>query len=103
MDPATAKKKLRAWIRSQHLICDQGDFVFETVDQGQLDRFDEAIRCLGGHVRHVKAMGNWPMGPKRSFKVLRAQAPVPRPLAVDLVQYWAERGSSQTRYSEIAG
>ena len=26
-------KQIKAWIRSQHLICDGTDFIFETVDQ----------------------------------------------------------------------
>jgi phycoerythrin-associated linker protein len=56
---------------------------------------------LGGRVRSVKAVGNWPMGPNRSFKILRAIASVPRPGGEELVTYWAKKGSKQTRYSEI--
>ncbi|CAI8154563.1 MAG: CpeR family transcriptional regulator [Prochlorococcus sp.] len=96
-----AEKQLRAWIRSHHLICEGTDFIFETVDQSQLERFEHFIEDMGGRVRQIRAMGNWPMGPNRSFKVLRAIAAVPRPDGLDLLRYWAERGSSQTRYSEI--
>ena len=33
-------KQLKGWIRSQHLICEGTDFVFETVDQTQLEKFE---------------------------------------------------------------
>jgi phycoerythrin-associated linker protein len=46
-------------------------------------------------------VGNWPMGPNRSFKVLRAVASIPRPGGEELVQYWASRGGRSTRFSEI--
>jgi phycoerythrin-associated linker protein len=42
------------------------------------------------------------MGPNRAFKILRATASVPRPGGEKLVEYWAARGSSQTRYCEIS-
>ena len=96
-----AGKQLRAWIRSQHLICQGTDFIFETVDQAQLERFEACLKSLGGHLRQVEAVGNWPMGPNRIFKVLRATATVPRPLGVPLVEYWGKRGKNQTRYAEI--
>ena len=32
-------KQMKAWIRSHHLICEGSDFMFETVDQTQLDKF----------------------------------------------------------------
>jgi len=101
MPASPAEKQLRRWIRSQHLICVGTDFLFETVDQAQLDRFEQSLEALGGHIREVKAVGNWPMGPNRSFKVLRALASVPRPGGEKIVQYWASRGSNQTRYAEI--
>ena len=94
-------KQIKAWIRSQHLICDGTDFVFETVDQTQLEKFELCIESMGSKVRAVKAVGNWPMGPKRSFKVLRAIASVPRPGGEEFVTYWAKKGNQQTRYSEI--
>ena len=96
------EKQIKSWIRSQHLICEGGDFIFETVDQTQLEKFEIIIEAIGGHIRTVKAVGNWPMGPRRSFKVLRATASVPRPGAEHLVTYWAKKGSKQTRYSEIS-
>ena len=73
-----AEKQLKAWIRSQHLICEGTDFIFETVDQTHLEKFETCIEQLGGKVRKVSAAGNWPMGPRRIFKILRATAG-PRP------------------------
>jgi phycoerythrin-associated linker protein len=102
MVQSEATKQLRAWIRSQHLICEGTDFIFETVDQAQLERFEKFLQELGGHIRQIRAVGNWPMGRNRSFKILRATAAVPRPKGLDLVEYWAARGASQTRYSEIS-
>jgi phycoerythrin-associated linker protein len=102
MPASPAEKQLRTWIRSQHLICQGTDFIFETVDQAQLERFESCLGAMGGRVREVKAVGNWPMGPNRSFKILRAIASVPRPGGEELVQYWASRGANKTRYSEIS-
>ncbi|MAN18422.1 phycoerythrin operon regulator [Synechococcus sp. A18-25c] len=94
-------KQMKAWIRSHHLICEGSDFMFETVDQTQLDKFEECLKRMGGKIRTVKAVGNWPMGPNRTFKILRAIASVPRPGGEKLVTYWAKKGSKQTRYSDI--
>ena len=85
------KKQMKSWIRSQHLICVGTDFIFETVDQTQLDKFENSIQAIGGRIRTVKAIGNWPMGPRRSFKILQATASVPRPGGEDLVTYWAKK------------
>ena len=82
-----SEKQIKAWIRSQHLICEGSDFIFETVDQTQLEKFERCIELMGSKVRTVKAVGNWPMGPNRSFKVLRAIASVPRPGGEELVTY----------------
>jgi phycoerythrin-associated linker protein len=102
MDIDKARKQLRSWIRSQHLICLGQDFIFETVDQMQLERFEACLKVIGGEVRVVVAVGNWPMGPRRTFKILRAIAPVPRPRGLEVQRYWANHGSFQTRFSEIS-
>ena len=39
MPVSPSENQLRVWIRSQHLICLGTDFIFETVDQAQLERF----------------------------------------------------------------
>ena len=95
-------QQFRSWIRSQHLICQGQDFIFETIDHSQLERFEACLNMLDGQVRSVKAIGNWPMGPRRTFKILRAEAAVPRPKGLEIQRYWAERGSFQTRFSEIS-
>ena len=96
-----AEKQLRSWIRSQHLICVNTDFIFETVDQSHLERFEKCLALLGSRLRSVDSVGNWPMGQNRAFKILRAKAQVPRPGGEALVAYWAKKGSTSTRYSEI--
>ena len=101
MPASPAEKQLRTWIRSQHLICQGTDFIFETVDQAQLERFESCLGSMGGRVREVKAVGNWPMGPNRSFKILRAIASVPRP-GGRTGAVLASRGANKTRYSEIS-
>ena len=101
MPSLPAEKQLRAWIRSQHLICIGTDFIFETVDQAQLERFECCLEAIGGRLQDIKAVGNWPMGDNRCFKILRARASVPRPGGEPLVEYWAARGKTHTRYSEI--
>ena len=95
-------KQLKTWVRSQHLICVGTDFIFETVDQTQLDKFEACIQSIGGRIRKIEAVGNWPMGPRRSFKILRATCSVPRPGGENIVTYWAKKGSRQTRYSDIS-
>ena len=102
MSQPDAEKQLKAWIRSQHLICEGTDFIFETVDQTQLEKFEHCIELIGGRVRKIAAAGNWPMGPRRTFKILRATAGVPRPGGETLVTYWTKRGNSRTRYAEIS-
>jgi phycoerythrin-associated linker protein len=102
MGKTTPDEQLQCWIRSQHLICFGTDFIFETVDQAQLDRFEVCLNSLGGELLSVKVVGDWPMGPRRCFKILRAVARVPRPHCHAAVSYWANHGSSHTRYSEIS-
>ncbi len=95
------EKLLKSWIRSHHLICYANCFIFETVDQSHLDKFESCIEGLGGYLDSVSACGNWPMGPNRHFKILRAIAQVPKPGCEHIVNYWASRGSIKTRYAEI--
>lgn len=101
MESIEIEKLLKGWIRSQHLICLSNQFVFETVDQTALEKFEHCIVLLGGQIRSITAIGNWPMGPRRSFKILRAIALIPKNTAKNLVIYWAKKGSTNTRYHEI--
>jgi phycoerythrin-associated linker protein len=101
MENIEIEKLLKGWIRTQHLICLSNQFIFETVDQTALEKFEHCIVLLGGQIRSITAIGNWPMGPRRSFKILRAIALIPSSNSKSLVIYWAKRGSITTRYHEI--
>ena len=102
MSNLNTDKQFQKWIRSHHLICRGTDFIFETVDQSLIDRFESCLHAVGGQVVSIKEVGHWPMGPQRCFKILRATAQVPRPACHEIVSYWASKGSFQTRYSEIS-
>ena len=102
MDIEKAKSHLKNWVRTQHLICSGTDFIFETVDQTQLERFQICLEAIGGKLDTVHAVGNWPMGPQRTFKILRAHACVPRPQGLEIQIYWATHGSLHTRFREIS-
>ena len=79
MPLSPSENQLRVWIRSQHLICLGTDFIFETVDQAQLERFERCLEAIGGSIRTVEDVGNWPIGPNRALKILRATASLPKP------------------------
>jgi phycoerythrin-associated linker protein len=102
MATKSPQHQLESWIRSQHLICRGTDFIFETVDQSLIERFEVCLLSLGGEVISIREVGAWPMGPKRTFKILRAVAKVPRPAGHVIVSYWASNGSTKTRFSEIS-
>ncbi|NQV10542.1 MAG: CpeR family transcriptional regulator [Cyanobacteria bacterium] len=102
MKNLAADAQLKCWIRSQHLVCSGTNFIFETVDHSLIERFEACLNVAGGQIITVKVMGNWPMGPRRCFKILRATAQVPKPLFSHIVNYWASHGSMHTRYSEIS-
>lgn len=101
MESIEIENLLKGWIRSQNLICISNQFVFETVDQTALEKFENCIVLLGGQIKSITAIGNWPMGPRRSFKILRAIALIPKTNSQNLVIYWAKKGSKNTRYNEI--
>ena len=102
MGTKSPQHQLESWIRSQHLICRGTDFIFETVDQSLIDRFEHCLLSLGGEITSIQEVGAWPMGPKRTFKILRVVAKVPRPAGQAFVSYWASNGSTKTRFSEIS-
>ena len=102
MGTKSPERQLESWIRSQHLICRGTDFIFETVDQSLIERFEHCLLSLGGEIISIQEVGAWPMGPRRTFKILRALAKVPRPAGHAIVSYWASYGSTKTRFSEIS-
>ena len=48
MLPPVARKKMQAWIRSRHLICEGNFFIFETLDYSAIERFEKCVISLGG-------------------------------------------------------
>ena len=62
MSKLSPNKQLQSWIRTHHLICQGTDFIFETVDQMLIERFESCLNELGGKVLSVKDVGHWPMG-----------------------------------------
>ena len=84
MSAIEAEKQLKTWIRSQHLICEGTDFIFETVDQTHLEKFERCIEAIGGRVRKLQlpATGRWGQGaPSKSC--------VPQQLFPDpVVSHW---------------
>ena len=102
MGTKNPQRQMESWIRSQHLICVGTDFIFETVDQSLIERFEHCLLSFGGEIISIREVGAWPMGPRRTFKILRALAKVPRPAGHPIVSYWASYGSTKTRFSEIS-
>lgn len=47
MGTKSPQHQLESWIRSQHLICRGTDFIFETVDQSLIERFEHCLLSLG--------------------------------------------------------
>ena len=101
MLPPAAEKKIRAWIRSRHLICTGNFFVFETVDYSTIERFTEAIEALGGTLIAVNSNGKVWMGDHRQVVLYQAKASLHTPCH-DLKQYWIKYGSFRTRFDERA-
>ena len=97
MLPPEAKKKVKSWIRSRHLICSGNFFVFETVDYGAIERFSECIQTLGGTVITVDKAGNVWMGSHRQVLLYRVKASLHTPHH-QLKQYWIKYGSFRTRF-----
>ena len=48
MLPPQAQKKMKAWIRSRHLIRSGNFFIFETVEYSTVDKFQDCLKALGG-------------------------------------------------------
>ena len=84
MSASEAEKQLKTWIRSQHLICEGTDFIFETVDQTHLEKFERCIEAIGGRVRKIAAAGNcrWGQGAPSKSCVPQQQFPDP------VVSHW---------------
>ena len=95
--PPLAQKKLQGWICSRHLICDGNFFVFESVDQGAIERFSSCIRTLGGSLISVQSVGMVWIGNHRQVVLYRARASLYTPCH-SLKQYWIKYGSFYSRF-----
>jgi len=70
MSAIEAEKQLKTWIRSQHLICEGTDFIFETVDQPTSKNSSVALKPSVDACDKLQlpATGRWGHGaPSRSF------------------------------------
>lgn len=99
MLPPQAQKKMQAWIRSRHLICSGNFFVFESVENGTVERFAECVRSLGGTVISVEPSRKVWIGSHRQVVLFQAKASLHTPHH-DLKQYWIKYGSFRTRFDE---
>ncbi|NJN62570.1 MAG: CpeR family transcriptional regulator [Coleofasciculaceae cyanobacterium RL_1_1] len=99
MLPIAAEKKIKAWIRSRHLICSGNFYLFESVDYSAVERFTECVETLGGSLIEVNSVGRIWMGNHRQVVLFRAKASLCTPCH-ELKQYWIKYGSFRTRFDE---
>ena len=99
MYPVQAEKKLRAWIRSRHLICSGNFYFFETVESSAVDRFTECVETLGGSIIHVEPLKKIWIGKRRQVVLFRAKASLHTPEHA-LRNYWGKYGSFYSRFDE---
>ena len=99
MLPPPASKKMKAWIRSRHLICSGNFFVFETVEASTVDKFEACVGALGGTLISVEPLKKIWIGTHRRVVLYQAKASLHTPHH-DLNQYWIKYGSFRTRFDE---
>ncbi len=97
--PSVARQKMRAWIRSRHLICSGNFFIFETVEFSAVERFEDCVMGLGGTLISVEPVKRVWMGNHRKVILYQAKASLHTPHH-DLKQYWFKYGSFYTRFDE---
>ncbi|MGD1905941.1 MAG: CpeR family transcriptional regulator [Leptolyngbyaceae cyanobacterium] len=96
MLPPEAQKKMQAWIRSRHLICEGNFFVFATVDFPTIERFSDCVKALGGTVISVEPINKVWIG-QRQVLLYQAKASLHTPHH-NLKQYWWKYGSFNNRF-----
>ncbi len=101
MLPPQAQKKMKAWIRSRHLIRSGNFFIFETVEYSTVDKFQDCLKALGGTLISVNPVKKIWIGDHRRVVLYRAKASLHTPHH-DLQQYWIKYGSFHTRFDERA-
>ena len=99
MLPPQAEKKMKAWIRSRHLICSGNFFVLETVEFSTIDRFTNCVESLGGTVISVTPLRKVWIGNHRQVVLYQAKASLHTPHH-NLNVYWYKNGSYRTRFDE---
>ena len=99
MYPVQAQKKLRAWIRSKHLICSGNFFLFETVESTTLERFTDCMEVMGGTLISVDSVKKLWVGKHRQVVLYRAKASLNTP-EQSLRNYWSKHGSFYSRFDE---
>jgi phycoerythrin-associated linker protein len=99
MLPPVARKKMQAWIRSRHLICEGQFFVFEALEYLAIEQFEECIISLGGSLISVETMKRAWRGNYRPVMLYHAKASLLTP-HYDLKQYWSKYGSCYTKFNE---
>ncbi|MEL7035030.1 MAG: CpeR family transcriptional regulator [Cyanobacteria bacterium J06592_8] len=99
MLPPVATKKMKAWIRSRHLICSGNFFIFETLDCSVIERFEECVKSLGGAIISVEPNRLIWRGNHRRVVLYQVKASLHTPHH-DLKQYWFNYGSSYTRFDD---
>lgn len=99
MLPPEAQKKVKAWIRSRHIICSGNFFIFETVDFSAVDRFSDSVKALGGTIISVEPIDKVWMGDHRQVILYQAKASLHSPCH-KLKNYWLKYGSFRTRFDK---
>jgi len=99
MLPPPASQKMKAWIRSRHLICSGNFFIFETVEASTVDKFETCVEALGGTLISVEPLKKIWIGTHRRVVLFQAKASLHTPHH-DLNQYWIKYGSFRTRFDE---
>ncbi len=99
MLPPTAEKKLRAWIRSRHLVCSGNFYLFHTVEYSTVDRYGDCIDALGGTIISVTPVRKIWIGQHRKVVLYQVKASLNTPNH-SLKQYWLDKGSFYSRFDE---
>ena len=99
MLPPVANKKMKAWIRSRHLICSGNFFIFETLDYSTIERFEPCVESLGGTLISVEPLKRVWIGTHRRILLYQAKASLHTPHH-ELKQYWYQKGSFKSRFDE---
>ncbi|MCT0213215.1 CpeR family transcriptional regulator [Synechococcus sp. CS-1326] len=97
--PPVAKQRLRSWIRSRHLVLKGNFLLMESLEQNAIDRFAEAVESLDGHLISVNTDKSLSSG-NRTIRVLQGKASMLNQHWGELLQYWAEKGGSYSRFDE---